>query len=132
MIDETTPGTAAYVRSSLSPLIDLFLASTTINSCAVSSPAAVKLLVERLKKDYPLKKLSIVLGMMADKDIASTLKEFGQIAKHWYFVSLSNIARSAKPELLQERFVGLGYNAGELRLCESVVSALNLVLEYLP
>lgn len=67
------------------------------------NPHAMRLLCERLKADKPHGKTIAVFGMLADKDIKTSLERMKAVVDHWYAAPLSH-PRAASLEDLQKAF----------------------------
>ncbi|WP_406731694.1 bifunctional tetrahydrofolate synthase/dihydrofolate synthase [Vibrio scophthalmi] len=63
------------------------------------NPHSAQYLVERLQQQYPQQTIHMVVAMLHDKDIKSTLEILAPVASHWYPASLTG-PRAAKAEEL--------------------------------
>lgn len=70
------------------------------------NPHSAHYLVEQLKQRYPQQTIHLVLGMLHDKDIASTVMELNPVVTHWYPASLSGPRAATAEQLCQYLPVG--------------------------
>ncbi|NCO61670.1 MAG: bifunctional folylpolyglutamate synthase/dihydrofolate synthase [Deltaproteobacteria bacterium CG_4_8_14_3_um_filter_51_11] len=71
------------------------------------NPGAIRTVVSTLDKTFSYKRLILVMGIMADKDIGSMLKEIVPIADHVIYTR-PVYERAADPKVLYEKARGLG------------------------
>lgn len=65
------------------------------------NPHSAHYLVSQLERLYPQQKVHLVIGMLHDKDIKSTLDALAPVVKHWYPASLSGPRAATAQELTQ-------------------------------
>lgn len=65
------------------------------------NPHSAHYLVAQLERQYPQKSIHLVIGMLHDKDIKSTLDALAPIVTHWYPASLSG-PRAATAQALTQ------------------------------
>lgn len=82
------------------------------------NPHSAHYFVEQMRQNYPNKKLRLVLGMLHDKDIKSTIEIVKPIVSDWYLASLSG-PRAAQAKELQQ------YLTGDETCYENPVAAFN-------
>lgn len=73
--------------------------SPTVLLDVAHNPHSAQYLVDRIQQRYPEHTIHIVVAMLHDKDIKSTLEILSPVATHWYPASLSG-PRAAKAEEL--------------------------------
>lgn len=64
------------------------------------NPASVEKLVALLKEYFPSNKITIVLGMLADKDVKQVLTLLEQVSNRFYFMNIDNPRAMKVNELL--------------------------------
>lgn len=64
------------------------------------NPASVEKLVALLKQYFPRNKISIVMGMLADKDVKQVLRRLEQVSDTFYFMEIDNTRAMEASELL--------------------------------
>ncbi|MGC9423922.1 MULTISPECIES: bifunctional tetrahydrofolate synthase/dihydrofolate synthase [Vibrio] len=85
------------------------------------NPHSALYLASQLERQYPTQKVHLVIGMLHDKDIKSTLEALAPIVKCWYPASLSG-PRAAMAQELAE------YLSGEQKQYDNPVMALKAAL----
>lgn len=54
------------------------------------NPASVEMLVKTIKQQFPSKKIELVIGLLADKDVRTILNLLEQVSDEFYFVDIDN------------------------------------------
>lgn len=54
------------------------------------NPASIRTLVDTIKQYFPTKKIEFVLGILADKDVATVLSILEEVGDAFYFVDITN------------------------------------------
>ena len=54
------------------------------------NPASVEMLVKTIKQQFPSKKIELVIGLLADKDVRTILHLLEQVSDEFYFVDIEN------------------------------------------
>lgn len=66
------------------------------------NPAAFLYLAEQLRQRHPADRFQIVVAMMADKDLSTSLNAFADIASDWFPTTIKDLPRAAPAERLLE------------------------------
>ncbi len=54
------------------------------------NPASIRALVDTIKKQFSTKRIEIILGILADKDVATVLSILEEVGDAFYFVDITN------------------------------------------
>ena len=66
------------------------------------NPHSAQYLVDQIQARYPNQKVHMVVGMLHDKDITSTMAILAPIVKHWYPASLTGPRAATADELVEK------------------------------
>jgi dihydrofolate synthase/folylpolyglutamate synthase len=91
------------------------------------NPAAVKVLSEQLKKDYPAG-VAAVFAVMQDKAVGEIIDIMGSSITHWFIGSLS-VERALDVDELEQQ---LSKQKGSVEVSGSVLQALERAVEVIP
>lgn len=70
------------------------------------NPASIQALVQTIQEQFPSERVVIVLGMLADKDVAQAIELLKQVASQFIFVDFEN-SRAMKAAQMREMCDGL-------------------------
>ncbi len=94
--------------------------------------AAVDYLAEELARRYPQQTFSLVLAMMADKDIRGSIERLAPLADRWFVATIPGLERAATVEFLASEVRDCLGAKTPVEQCDTVETAMALALEQNP